>query len=204
MSDDVKVAMGRWASRLRMVNTAGARAVFVAALAAVVGCRGDSKGDGRHGTSVQREWWKAIGQASAPARDAVLRDQGWVRVRNPEGLAAVATLPGRSQRPVVVYFFAKWFAPNEDLEREVLSDLTVRERLREFTLVYVDATDPDAGERKLKSVLEGETFPKIHVFKVGGELAASLRSDEAPVPSGSIGEVVGVDEFLSMLAVAEG
>lgn len=205
MSDDVKVMMARWASRLRvMANTAGVRAAFVATLVAVVGCGGDSYGGGRHGTSVQREWWKAIGQASAPGRDAMLRDQGWVRVRSPEGLAAVATLPGRSQRPVVVYFFARWFGPGEDLEREVLSDPAVRERMREFTLVYVDATDPDAEERELKGVLRGETFPKLHVFKVGEVLAASLRSGEAPVPSGSVDEVVGVDDFLSVLSTAGG
>jgi len=193
------------------VNTARVRAVFAAALVAAVGCGLDSDGDGRHGTSVQRELWKAIGLASAPGLDVKLKDQGWIRVRSSEGLAAVVALPGRSQRPVVVFFFAKWFAPNEELEREVLSDPAVRERLREFTMVYVDVTDPDAEERKLKSVLKGvlkgETLPRLHVFKVGGELAASLRSDEAPVPSGSIEHVVGVvgvDEFLSMLSTADG
>jgi len=192
-----------------MVKLTHVRAIVAATLVAVVGCGldYDGDGDGRHGTSVQRELRKAIGLASAPGRDMKLRSQGWVRVRSAEGLAAVVTLPGRSQRPVVVYFFAKWFGPNEDLEREVLSDPAVMERLREFTMVYVDVTDPDAEERKLKSVLKGETLPRVHVFKVGGDLAASLRSDEAPVPSGSVDEVVvavGVDGFLSMLSTADG
>jgi len=184
-----------------MVTTARALAVFVAALVAVAGCGLETDGDGRHGTSVQRDLWKAIGLASAPGLDVKLKDQGWIRVRSSEGLAAVVTLPGRSQRPVVVYFFAKWFAPNEDLEREVLSDPAVRKRLREFTMVYVDVTDPEAQEREMMETLEGETVPKVHVFRTGGGLAASLRSGEKPVPEGSIDEViVGVGDFLSMLA----
>ncbi|MGH1348933.1 MAG: hypothetical protein ACRBN8_45795 [Nannocystales bacterium] len=153
---------------------------------------------------MQREWWKAIRKASAPQRDTVLKSWGWVRVRSPEGLAAVATLPGRSQRPVVVYFFAKWSALNGDLERQVLSDPAVRERLREFTMVYVDVTEPGAEQKEMKKMLDGEIVPKVHVFRTGSGLAASLLAGEEPAPEGSIDEVVGVREFLVMLDSVSG
>lgn len=177
---------------------------FVVALVVAASCDPGSGSDGRHGTSVQHEWWKAIRQASAPQRDTVLRSWGWMRVRNIEGLAAVVTLPRHAQSPVVVYSFAKWSLPNEDLERDVFGDPSVRARLSGFTMVYVDVTDPDAEERELQRVLKGGTVPKVDVFRAGNELAASLRGGDLPVPSGSIDEVVGVADFLSMLSAAGG
>ena len=180
------------------------QAAFAAALLAVASCGPSPGGYERHGTSAQREWWKAIRQASAPGRDATLKNWGWVRVRSVEGLAAVVTLPGKSKKPVVVYFFAKWSLPNEDLERDVFDDPAVKARLRGFTLVYVDVTAPDAEERELQQVLKGGTVPSVHVFEDGGELAVSLRGDDAPVPRASVDKVVGVDDFLSVLTIAGG
>ncbi len=120
------------------------RSFSVALLAAISGGEGGTREDESHMSSVQREWWNGIRRASATGGEAKLQSWSWLPARSVEELAAVVTLPHQAHKPVVVYFFAKWFGPNAEFENDVLGDPAVKARLIGFSKVYVDVRRREA------------------------------------------------------------
>ena len=155
---------------------------------------------GERGGSIFREAFREFGMASQSSRDATLRTWGWVEVKSLEGLSAVVSLPGRPQRPVVLYFYASWMGPGAEFESTVLGNESVKAKLEGYTLVYFDVTE-DGWDIQTK--MGAEMLPNVRVFESGTRLAASLELGETPVPLAVVNEVVSPDEFLRALSAGE-
>lgn len=87
-------------------------------------------------------------------------------VTNPDELAsAVAT--GPANKPILLQFTADWCTICKDIERDVLTDATVRSALAGFTVVKADVTRDGEGTRALMKQLQVVGPPTLLVLGAG-------------------------------------
>ncbi len=175
------------------------------------GLFGCAQGDGEDrrrgfGSSTFRVFIDGVYKAMEPSLEAKLRSWDWVRVRSTDELAVLVGLPGNARRPVVIYFFAKWDVGSGPLIRDVLGDPSVREHLEEFTLVYVDVSNPGAEEEALKAALDSRVLPRVHLFESGAGLARALHRGDVLRPRATLRETIDLDSesFLRLMGLIEG
>ena len=116
----------------------------------------------------------ALSEAAEDPRDVVLAKNGWRRVQSPDELTSALAEGG--ERPVVVYAYAKWFLCGEQLETAALLDPDVQSKLKGYSLVMVDVTDPSEGEQAVRELLG---YRYITIFADGFGAAEAMRRDGA-------------------------
>lgn len=86
-----------------------------------------------------------------------------------------AKLDSANGRPTLVYFTAEWCVTCRTIERSVLSDDAVRQRLAGFQLVEADLTDFDPGNAALMKQLRVAGPPTMLFFDANAREASGTR-----------------------------
>lgn len=115
-----------------------AAGVLVAGVVLIAGSFGGSLGS-LHG----------LGDFSALAFTATAKPAEFKTVKTPQALDEAIARATQAGRPVVLEFLADWCVECHVMDRTVFADPVVRERLRDFDMIRVDATDYNDDSRSL-------------------------------------------------------
>lgn len=117
-----------------------------------------------------------FGYVSASGFIAAVKPAEFKTVMTPQALDDAIARARQARRPVVLEFSAEWCVECHVMDRTVFSDPVVREGLRDFDLIRVDATDYNDDSRSLMKRFGVVGPPTVIFLDAGnGKEAADTR-----------------------------
>ncbi len=78
-------------------------------------------------------------------------------------------------KPIFIDFYADWCAPCKQLDRETFTDPAVQEKAKEFTMLKVDCTKPDAATQAFMDKFKVTGLPTLVFITADGQQLDDLR-----------------------------
>ena len=159
----------------RSMEHAGGFALAVLAAALLVAC--EKTADAPRATAPA-----AVAPAPAPAQTASARADGgidWKEASNDAQIDAAFASAKEANKPVFVYWGAKWCPPCNQVKATLFNRQDFIERSRGFVPVYVDGDSP--GAQKIGARFKVSGYPTMVLFTPQGQEVTRLPGEVDPV-----------------------
>jgi len=79
------------------------------------------------------------------------------------------------KKNIIIYFWAEWCAPCQQLRKLTFINGEVKMKLRDFLLLKVDCTEQTAAIEKIQDLYKVESLPVIVFYDKKGKLRSELQ-----------------------------